>query len=458
MNPKVIADYYSRDDVAEMIARASQGKEAVGAYPGGAYDSRPNVIQYASDVKALAKKGVSSFHISVENWKFPMQLSVDKNYDSLRSGWDLLIDIDSAIGMEGAKIAAMAVCEFLEEYQVSKYGIKFSGSRGFHICVPWNAFPKEIDYKPTELQYPEMPRIIINYMRERIKKKLLNELQKDVPDEQNKISEAVKKNDPYDLIDIENSWGPRHLFRAPYSFNEKTWFVSLPLTLEELKKFTVSMANLQNVKVEKNFFVEGANAEKLLIEAMDWHAMMKKEEIITKVQVPIFRQHEKRKITENYFPPCMQHLLKGGLKEGRKRTVFTLINFLHSMNWEWPEIEQKLSEWNTHNVPPLPRNYIMGQLNWHRQQNRNINPPNCYNDHFYKTIGLCTSEMNCGEKIKSPMNYPYKKIAQARKLQGPKEDKKTMKPEDLYSCDMCDKKYTSMSSLQGHRTRFHGAE
>ena len=64
-----------------------------------------------------------------------MALSTEnKNYHELRTGYDILIDIDSKLGIEEAKLAASLICQFLE-----KYGITYQ-----HTFVQIDAEGKEI--------------------------------------------------------------------------------------------------------------------------------------------------------------------------------------------------------------------------------------------------------------------------------------------------------------------------
>ncbi|MEM5779308.1 MAG: hypothetical protein QXJ96_02735, partial [Candidatus Aenigmatarchaeota archaeon] len=129
-----ILEYYSREDILEVLLKIAKGREFVGAFSNGAYSKRPSIVQYPSDIIHMIEDGITSFHCSVERWKNPMLLSIDKrNYNELRNGFDFLIDIDSKIGIEAAKICANLVCNLLKSYGIKSYGIKFSGSRGFHI-------------------------------------------------------------------------------------------------------------------------------------------------------------------------------------------------------------------------------------------------------------------------------------------------------------------------------------
>ena len=66
-----------------------------------------------------------------------MELNLDlkkEEFDNLRKGWDLLIDVDSQF-LDYSKIAAKLIISALEQHGVKNYGLKFSGSKGFHIIV-----------------------------------------------------------------------------------------------------------------------------------------------------------------------------------------------------------------------------------------------------------------------------------------------------------------------------------
>jgi DNA primase catalytic subunit len=71
----------------------------------------------------------------------------------LRIGWDLLLDIDSQY-IEYSKIYAKIIIDFLEFSGVKNVGIKFSGSKGFHLIIPWKAFPEEINGVKTSDMFP----------------------------------------------------------------------------------------------------------------------------------------------------------------------------------------------------------------------------------------------------------------------------------------------------------------
>ncbi|MBI5061350.1 MAG: hypothetical protein HZB67_03475 [Candidatus Aenigmarchaeota archaeon] len=445
MNRQQILDYYSRKDIAEEIARYSKDREVAGAYPDGTYAARPNIIQYSDDVVQMAKKGISSFHLSVERWSNPMGITPE-NHEKLRKGWDFIIDIDSKIGIDGSKTAALLICEFMEKYGIRNYGIKFSGRRGFHIALSSDAFPAELDYKKISSFYPKVPRIIARFIRNGIADELMPSLLKIKPAKEliELLGELPDKMDPFYFVEVEKDWGARHMFRAPYSLNEKTWLVSVPIRYGQLKNFSADMAEPDKVKTGNEFLISEKNeAEELLSAAMDWYAS-KKTTAIKKSKKKFVIE---KRIGEEYFPPCIKAILLG-LHDGKKRSIFTLINFLRMMNWSWDEIENKLYEWNEKNSPQLHRSAILGQLRWNQSQQRQLNPANCDNGMFYRDIGICQPDRTCKNNtseitIKNPISYPFR-IAEnrERRIRG-------------FSCGICNREFPTTKKLKYHMSRAH---
>jgi len=442
-----ILRYYAREDVSQALLEIASGREFVGATKEG-YLSRPNVIQFKGDIVALVKKGATSFHCSVERWSNPMALSTERrNYDALRTGFDLVIDIDSKIGLDAAKLAVKILEEKLREFGVKNVGLKFSGSRGFHLVLPWEAFPTEVNYKPLALQYPKVPNVIVSFLCEGIREELMEKLVKLYTAKE--LFEGVEEGalDPFFFVEVERNWGERHLFRAPYSLNEKTWLVSVPL--RDVSEFKLSEARMTKVKAREKFFPtpEPEEAAELLREALDWYARF--------VEGPTKKIESKRrivvaglKVPEEFFPPCIKNILKG-LSDGRKRSTFTLINFLRVMGYEWEEIEKKLLEWNEKNEKPLSRSFLNSQLNWNKTQTtRSLLPANCDNDLFYKSIGICQPDETC-KTIRNPVAYPFKRYG----LRGLGQKRRT-KPN--FYCRRCEKSFKSLRALKLHQVRVHG--
>ncbi|MFC2142868.1 DNA primase small subunit domain-containing protein [Candidatus Aenigmatarchaeota archaeon] len=451
-----IVDYYSNERILEQLVKNAKSREVAGALFSGAYEKRPNMIQFPNDVVQMVKNGVTSFHFSVEHWKYPMAVT-RSNYEDLRIGWDIIIDIDSKLGIEDGKITAIMICDFLEKYNIKNYGIKFSGSRGFHISLPWIMFPNEIDYRPLAKRYPEVSRIIANFIRKNIKDTLMKTLvkRKGAKELFSLLETKPSELDPFYFVDVENNWGARHLFRAPFSLNEKKWLSSVPLNREKLEKFEIKDAHPLHVlkNIDKNIpdFIKGEENEatSLLTDALDWQATMKTyEKPKEKKPISIDKQ-----IPEKLFPPCIKNILNG-LGDGRKRSLFTLLHFLRLMNWPQKEIQEKVIEWNEKNTPPLPNNLIIGQLRWAAQNH--LNPNNCSADVYYRgTINVCAPDPTCKSgsdriKIRNPLAYPFKKM---RAAQREKPKKKIFIKQ--YQCGICDKGFKNKKSLKIHKSRTH---
>jgi hypothetical protein len=329
--------------------------------------------------------------------------------------------------------------------------------------VPAEAFPKEIDYKPIASVYPNVPRIVVGFIRDRISEKLMQELtaRHTFKELLSKLDSPPSSLNPYLFVEVEKEWGVRHLFRAPYSFNEKTWLVSLPISKQQMKAFDPSMANPSNVSALPKLegFIKSASgeAERLVRAALDWHAIQTAE--TPRKAVPV-RQYDgvKEKIPEQYFPPCIK-LILGGLKDGRKRSVFTLITFLRNVGWACDEAEARIAEWNGKNLPPLPVNYVNGQLRWHKVQTRKISPPKCAHEQFLASISLCQPDSVCksnGDKVtlKNPAGYPHRAMPE---LRAARKNAKGIKDDagNVLSCSGCDKKFKSWKILYSHKSRAH---
>ena len=115
------------------------------------------------------------------------------------------------------------------------------------------------------------------------------------------------------------------------------------------------------------------------------------------------------KIPEENFPPCIKKMLEG-LVDGRKRAIFVLINFLHTVGYGWDEIDAKLNEWNSRNPEQISESYLKGQLEYAKKQNRQILPPNCSNAGYYKDIKVCIPDNYCST-VRNPAGYAAKKSA-----------------------------------------------
>ena len=172
--------YYSRPDIKKAIYDFSENRECIPRYFEG-FGKRPDSFQYEQDVLEQVKKGATSFHCSEELWEDPLEISTElseEESDELRIGWDFLLDIDSPY-LEYSKIYTKLLVEALEFNGVKNFSVKFSGNKGFHIIVPWKAFPNEIYNQKTKNMFPEWPRIICEYLSEMVQPKLAEKIFKE---------------------------------------------------------------------------------------------------------------------------------------------------------------------------------------------------------------------------------------------------------------------------------------
>ncbi len=423
-----VLKYYSIPEVQKRMIKIAKDREVVGTFFDGSYSKRPDIIVYPKDIEERVKSGIMAFHCSVEKWKNPLMLKPElseEELSNLRKSWDIIIDIDAKSKLEHAKIAALCVCELLKDYGI-KPSIKFSGRRGFHIGIASNALPNRINFKEVSKLYPELLRNIAEFIREKTKDIILEELINYEGGVASLIKtvENVTELSAFSFVEIEKDWGVRHLFRMPFSLHNRTFLASVPIPLKALRKFSPDDAKPFNIK-EEYFsapFLENEEGEaiNLAVAAMDYATKLKKSEKSVAEEIKIQRKKiVKRKIPEEFFPPCIKNILKG-LSDGRKRSIFTLATFLRHMGWSNEEIEKRMYEWNKANSPSLRENYIRTQLKWHFRQQRELLPANCESELFYKSIGICKPDKLC-ENIKNPVTYPFKLFSISKRKKARKK-------------------------------------
>jgi len=515
-----VLQHYKRPEVQKEIVKAAERKEAVGSYGGKGYGKRPDVIIYPNDVLEQVKNGVTSFHVSEELWQNPQMISVDmkkQEYDKMRVGWDLVLDIDCPY-WEFAKITTLMFVESLKEHGIKSVTVKFSGNKGFHIGVPFEAFPEKVHDTFTKDMFPDGPRKIAAYLLDYIGKKhvtvkadeitfsnrfsyKLKELeektgkstselvqtccencgkvsaqessmkiqftcpqcestvsgeekeqykmcpkckiimQKSVFDTSKKCCskpKITKKFNPLSIVEVDTVLiAPRHLYRAPYSYHEKSGLVSIPIDPDKIMEFEKKEAEPNIIETGKRTFLsrEGVTpgeATRLLVEAFDFNA--KKEQKIRDIEDIENRERKSSNkdfeevqtaIPEKFFPPCIQ-LISKGITDGKKRTVFIMINFLSSCGWDYDKIEEWMKQWNQRNPEPLRDQYFLGQIRYAKQQKKKVLPPNCDNMAYYKAFGVCKPDNFC-KYVKNPANYAIKKARYAQRDEEKGSKKKKSK-------------------------------
>ncbi len=430
----VSLNHYKRRDIQEEIIANSKDREVVAKFNDN-FSKRPDILRHESDILELAKQGATSFHASEELWRNPLQLepSLKKHeLDKLRLCWDLVLDIDCGF-FEYSKIAADLIIKFLKFHGIKSVSCKFSGNKGFHIGVPFEAFPERIRNEDTRLLFPDAPRRIALYIKEMIKKELGTMIMDFEKNNFNSIIEKtgkkadeiihydnkIKALNPEPFLKIDTLLiSSRHLYRAPYSLHEKSGLASTPLNPEKVLLFKKEFAIPKNVRISKHRFLDKSNVEsneakQLLMEAYDFSSA---QETVNLREEKEF-EAPATALPEDLFPPCIK-LILSGLEDGRKRALFILLNYLTSIGWSYELIEKKLREWNTKNKEPLREVYLIGQLRYHKQMRKKILPPNCpkrvsnmplsNQQNYYTDLHICKPDNFCA-KIKNPTQYTTKK-------------------------------------------------
>jgi len=432
LSTEQIVRFYARPEIQKEIVKIAKGREVAGRMIDDRFLKRPDMIQYPGDVAERVKQGYASFHCSVERWSNPMALGPElrpADLDELRSGWDLIIDLDAQSKLEYARTTAVCIVDFFKEFGITPT-VKFSGRRGFHIAVAKEAFPEEVNFSFLSKRYPDITRTIIRFIKEKIKDRVLDELVKQEGGAAALLKTMEKsKLDPYVFVDVEESWGNRHLFRMPYSLHMGTGKASVPIRLFKLKAFEPEQASIDKIKILPYLENKKGEATELLLQALDWDAKVSKKEVEVKV---VRKRRVKTAIPEGFFPPCMRSLL-AGIENGKKRSIFSLITFLKSVNWNQEKIEQTVKDWNIKNGEKgdeLTNRYVESQLRWHERQQREILPANCESEMFWHstTPKLCQPDIIC-KNVKNPVNYAFKKFfaAQRNKSVGNRNNKGKVK-------------------------------
>jgi DNA primase catalytic subunit len=498
--------HYKRRDIQEAMVLAAEGREVAVKYGDKGFGKRPDVLQYPRDVLEFAKKGATSFHVSEERWKRVMQISTGmrrQEMDELRKGWDLVLDIDCPL-WDYSRYITHLIVQILKKHGIKSVTVKFSGNKGFHIAVPFEAFPKEVNGNPTAVLFPDGVRRVALFIADQIEPQLIQYVkQKEglaavaeklgIAKESlhkivctackretkikkgkvefvcthcetkepgnlgekyrlcrkcNKIMERIEQGDLQRCIYCKNTTieeklditpllqidtvliSSRHLYRMPYSLHEKSGLCSVPVDIDNILSFEREDAHPDKVKVEGNIgFLESGpkiagEAQRLLLEAFDYKPVVEDkgfENSVEKAYKKFDDEELQEAIPADLFPPCIKLGLKG-MKDGKKRFMFVLVNFLRSVGYDYDAIDLMLEEWNKKNPEALREVLIKGHVRYARQHNKKVLPPNCNNQGYYKDMGLCHPDGFCA-RIKNPAQYSKQRafIANLKNEKGKRE-------------------------------------
>ncbi len=469
-----ILKHYKKKDIQDALVEHARDREVAVRY-GDSFGARPDILQYGADVFEFAQKGATSFHCSEERWLSPLQLKPSmrqREMEELRCGWDLVLDVDCK-DWEYAKLITMLLIKLIRSFGITAVTVKFSGNKGFHIGVPFEAFPKKVHGKDIQTLFPEGPRRIAQYLIHLLEERFLELTKGDIKINAEELTlrtcvfcgmkhttvaerfEFICANcDSRKILDVDEKYlscekcsklmekhvlnpnvcvrcgkrefslkldatrimeidtlliSSRHLYRAPYSLHEKSGLCSIPIDPDSVMAFDKTAAYPDKVVTMIAFLPRVAVPD----EASHLFLQAFDFTAVSKEPEKELKEIEipATAIAASCFPPCIQKI-SAGLEDGRKRAVFILINFLRSCGWSNEQVAQYVNEWNLRNPQPLRENYVIGQLSYARK-NRPILPPNCSNLSYYSSLGIKCDEGICS-KCKNPAMYAKRRARYAK--------------------------------------------
>ena len=486
MDDNIAKEFYSRKDIQERLLHFSKNRE-IGVMFDGYFGKRPDVIENYFDLKTLVNKGVRSFHCSEERWLNPLILGSEKKIqdrDANRLGWDLILDLDG-VDFVYSQIVGKILIDYFTSISVYNVSVKFSGNKGFHLAIPFEAFSKYNGLNETRLLFPNVAKKIAMYLMYQLR----GEISRTILDLDGGIDGISKKYDipKEDLVNKDAGSHyfdfmkvieidtilitSRHLFRMPYSFNEKSGLVSIPLANNRIMDFSKEEAKPENVdplKYSKFEFLKyddtyGKDGDILLhlIEQPDDDSFtgdsgtyIDSGDLEEKISLIQNRKREslgkmilasggevfeiEGTIEMKDFPETIKFALQNNFIDGKKRGLFLLLTYLTSINWTFDQIGDVIKTWNKNQEEPLKWNYIQAQISWFKAQPGKISPPKFTNDNYFKHIGI-TQEIIDKDRtafknviIRTPLHHSFtfqkaqdaKKSKKKPKKETPKSEKK----------------------------------
>ena len=208
----IIFDYYSRADVQQAIyAYAEHRKITVMR----AFQYFMPFLKQSDDILPLA------FFSSDPPFFWPALHGTITRYYEDTCCKDFVLDLDfKQSSWHAAFDAGRIVIQILRDCDVTFF-IKFSGNNSPHIIIPAEAFPEDEQRA--------------SMMRRKILKFVVN------------ILESPK------CLDMSFFKLPDHFLRLPYSMNEFTGLVSIPIAIKEYDDFHPQMADVEETVVMPDF-------------------------------------------------------------------------------------------------------------------------------------------------------------------------------------------------------------
>jgi hypothetical protein len=206
--------------VARALARTAGGRTVqLTDWPPGLDTMARGQVELTGDPQALAEQVRRRLD---ETMPGALPHQVPPRYPGLHAtvGRDLVFEVDAKQDRREAFEGGRRVMEFLDRYG-APYRVKFSGNSSSHVIIPRAAYETLI----SEEQRSALSRRLYAWVVEQCG------------------------------VAVDGSFGGEHHFlRLPYSLNERTGLVSLPLSREEYDDFELEMAEAPRVRVEEWWF------------------------------------------------------------------------------------------------------------------------------------------------------------------------------------------------------------
>jgi hypothetical protein len=222
---KDILAYYSRPEVASALCRAGQGRQcefyhAPTAFSRFTEDHNTSFLSHTLREQILLHLQASMGGTSLQ--------AVPHHYPGLHGSIerDLVLEVDDKTSQPAAYEGGKRIRDFLEERGLP-YRLKYSGNCSMHFVIPREWYEPLLPMEKRETAFSRLVAWFQDQLRERVN---------------DKLDESFRDLD--------------HFLRLPYSVNEWTGLVSLPLLPEQYDGFKMDIARLENVQVEPVWFDE----------------------------------------------------------------------------------------------------------------------------------------------------------------------------------------------------------
>lgn len=232
---------------------------------------------------------------------------------------DFYLDIDN-MDWTKAQADAIGACQYIHNvYEIDPKYLKiyFSGKKGFHILVPYQAF----GIQPSNN---------------------LNQIYKD-------MATVIQKELPYQSVDMQ-IYDRRRLLRMPNSIHPSTKLYKIPITYDEL----CSINHAEITKLAK---------EPRAMSFAEPPFVAKASMIFDTYRKKIARKKPARPSTATivhtgYTPPCITSIINSPVQEGtRNASAAALASFYNQNGMTKAQARVSLQEWNEAQCDPVMSDY-----------------------------------------------------------------------------------------------------